>query len=43
MAQHFPRCPAPVGSSRCHSFCPLEVSLCQKFATSFSLLHERHP
>ena len=43
MAQHFPRCPAPVGSSRCHSWGTLEVSPCQKFATSFSWLHERHP
>ena len=43
MAQHFPRCPAPVGSSRCHSWSTLLVALCQKFATSFSWLHERHP
>jgi hypothetical protein len=41
--EHFLHCPLSVGSSRCHRWNTLEVSLRQTFATSFSRLHERHP
>ena len=41
--QHFRHCPPSVGSSRCHSWGTLPVTLRYQFATSLSWLHERHP